>query len=54
MSMSDEVDAVVDAEDGKSVTITISESSTDPTPDNDPNTFVIDNGKRRLTNTIAE
>jgi hypothetical protein len=53
-AVSEEVDAVVDAEGGKLVTITIAESSTDPAPDNDPNTFVIDNGKRRLTITIAE
>jgi hypothetical protein len=50
----EEVDAVVDAEGGKLVTITIAESSTDPVPGTDPNTFVIDNGKRRLTITIAE
>ena len=53
-AVSEEVDAVVDAEGGKLVTITIAESSTDPVPDTDPNTFVIDNGKRRLTITIAE
>jgi hypothetical protein len=49
-----EVDAELNAEGGKLVTITIAESSTEPVPDPDPNTFVIDNGKRRLTITIAE
>lgn len=49
-----DVEADVLAEDGKRVTITIAESSTDPVPPDDPNTFVIDNGKRRLTITIAE
>jgi len=50
-----EVEAELDAEGGKLVTITIAESSpTDPIPSDDPNTFVIDNGKRRLTITIAE
>lgn len=49
-----EVEAELNAEEGKRVTITIAESSTDPVPGNDPNTFVIDNGTRRLTITIAE
>ncbi len=56
-----ESDAEIQAESGKRVTITIAEltesgsESGDPTDsENDPNTFVIDNGKRRLTITIAE
>jgi hypothetical protein len=53
--------AIVDGEGGKRVTITIaelegSELSADPqfSPGDDPNTFVITNGKYRLTITIAE
>jgi hypothetical protein len=56
-----ESDAEIQAEGGKRVTITIAELSeaaaADPTttdPGNDPNTFVIFNGKYRLTITIAE
>ncbi len=50
-----DVEAEIDAEGGRLVTITIAESSpSDPVPGDDPNTFVIDNGKRRLTITIAE
>ena len=54
-----ESDAILDGEGGKRVTITIAEmspeelgSSTDP--GDDPNTFVIANGKYKLTITIAE
>ncbi|HEX6125962.1 MAG TPA: hypothetical protein VFZ23_11375 [Pyrinomonadaceae bacterium] len=56
-----ESDALIDAEGGKRVTITIAELSdteSDSTsfaePGDDPNTFVINNGKYRLTITIAE
>lgn len=52
--MPNEVEAKIDAEGGSLVTITIAESSTDPVPSGHPNTFVIDNGFRRLTITIAE
>ena len=48
--------AQIDAEGGKRVTITIAEkqAGTDPAPNSDPNTFVIDNGFQILTITIAE
>ena len=55
-----ESDALIPAEGGKRVTITIAELTgaelADPTtePGNDPNTFVIQNGKYKLTITIAE
>lgn len=56
-----EFDAEIQAEGGKRVTITIAElteavadNSTEVDSDTDPNTFVIDIGKRRLTITIAE
>ena len=57
-----ESDALIQAEGGKRVTITIAElteaaAAADPTtvdPGTDPNTFVIYNGKYRLTITIAE
>jgi hypothetical protein len=56
-----ESDAEIPAEDGKRVTITIAELSEGLTqsdasidPGIDPNTFVIYNGKYRLTITIAE
>ncbi len=55
-----ESDAEIQAEGGKRVTITIAEltvSSSETTtadPQTDDNTFFIDNGKRRLTITIAE
>jgi hypothetical protein len=56
-----ESDALIDAEGGKRVTITIAEltqseitSGLSADPGNDPNTFVIVNGKYRLTITIAE
>ncbi len=54
-----ETDAKIPAEDGKRVTITIAELS-DPSgptsgdPGDDPNTFVLQNGKYILTITIAE
>jgi hypothetical protein len=53
--------AIVDGEGGKRVTITIAElteaeqsSETAAYAGDDPNTFVIQNGKYRLTITIAE
>lgn len=56
-----ESDALIDAEGGKRVTITIAElteseinSGLSASPGDDPNTFVIANGKYRLTITIAE
>ena len=56
-----ESDALIDAEGGKRVTITIAEltpteMSSDPefSPGDSPNEFVITNGKYRLTITIAE
>ena len=54
-----ESDALIPAEGGKIVTITIAELTgselSEPTdPGNDPNTFVIQNGKYKLTITIAE
>jgi len=52
-----EDDATLQADGGKRVTITIAEKSAnpgDPAPNNDPNTFVIDNGFQILTITIAE
>jgi len=54
-----ESDAEIQAEAGKRVTITIAElteaaASTTVDPGDDPNTFVIYNGKYRLTITIAE
>jgi hypothetical protein len=56
-----ESDAILDGEGGKRVTITIAELNAselleDPqfSPGDDPNTFVITNGKYRLTITIAE
>ena len=56
-----ESDAEIQAEGGKRVTITIAElteaklaDTTTADPGNDPNTFVIYNGKYRLTITIAE
>ena len=56
-----ENDAELTAEGGKRVTITIAEMTSselgDPSvigPGDDPNTFVIQNGKYRLTITIAE
>ena len=53
-----ETDAHIPAEGGKSVTITIAEmteaSPESGDPGNDPNTFVIQNGKYKLTITIAE
>ena len=59
--MPEESDAIIDGEGGKRVTITIAELSAtellaDPqfAPGDDPNTFVITNGKYRLTITIAE
>lgn len=54
-------DAILDGEGGKKVTITIAELTAselaDPTTvdsGDDPNTFVIQNGKYKLTITIAE
>ncbi len=54
-------DALINAEGGKRVTITIAEitegrpaGSTEADPVEDPNSFVISNGKFRLTITIAE
>ena len=54
-----ESEAIVDGEGGKRVTITIAElnEALEPPPidpGNDPNTFVIYNGKYKLTITIAE
>ena len=54
-----ESEAIVDGEGGKRVTITIAELNealeTPPiSPGDDPNTFVIYNGKYKLTITIAE
>jgi hypothetical protein len=55
-----ESDAEIQAEGGKRVTITIAEltetelSNSNYDPGNDPNVFVIQNGKYRLTITIAE
>ena len=56
-----ESDALIEAEGGKRVTITIAELSQSEItsglaaePGNDPNEFVIFNGKYRLTITIAE
>ena len=52
-----EDDATIQAEGGKRVTITIAEKTSgtsDPPQNNDPNTFVIDNGFQILTITIAE
>lgn len=56
-----ESDALIDAEFGKRVTITIAELSEEEinngfsaAPGDDPNMFVITNGKYRLTITIAE
>jgi hypothetical protein len=56
-----DVDALIDAEGGKRVTITIAELTTtemssDPqfAAGENPNEFVITNGKYRLTITIAE
>ena len=52
--------AIIDGEGGKRITITIAEMSSSElaseTVDvgNDPNTFVISNGKYKLTITIAE
>lgn len=52
-------EALIPAEGGKTVTITIAELSessagTTADPGDDPNTFVISNGKYKLTITIAE
>ena len=51
----------IQAEGGKRLTITIAEMSEDEMagteaygPGDDPNTFIINNGKYRLTITIAE
>jgi hypothetical protein len=54
-----ESEAIVDGEGGKRVTITIAElnEALEPppiSPGDDPNTFVIYNGKYKLTITIAE
>ena len=55
-----ESDALIQAEGGKRVTITIAELTegnpvgTTAEPGLDPNTFVIQNGKYQLTITIAE
>jgi hypothetical protein len=53
-----EDDATIQAEGGKRVTITIAEKKSgagaDLSDENDPNTFVIDNGFQILTITIAE
>ncbi len=57
-----ESDALIQAEGGKRVTITIAElsesksaaDSTTADPGDDPDSFVIQNGKYRLTITIAE
>ena len=51
--------AIIDGEGGKRITITIAEMSSSELSDpvdvgNDPNTFVISNGKYKLTITIAE
>lgn len=54
-------DAEIQAEGGKRVTITIAEMSQNEMdgaevlePGDDPSTFIINNGKYRLTITIAE
>ena len=53
-------DALIPAEGGKRVTITIAElteagpSGSTGDPGNDPNSFIIENGKYKLTITIAE
>lgn len=53
-----EEDALIAAEGGKRVTITIAEkTASSPSPGEpaaDPNTFIIDNGFQILTITIAE
>ena len=56
-----ESDAILDGEGGKRVTITIAElseseinSGVSADPGDNPNEFVITNGKYRLTITIAE
>ncbi|HKP67823.1 MAG TPA: hypothetical protein VJV05_00985 [Pyrinomonadaceae bacterium] len=54
-----ESEAIVDGEGGKRVTITIAEvnellEQPPISPGDDPNTFVIYNGKYKLTITIAE
>ena len=55
-----ENNATLPGEDGKRVTITIAEltegnpAGTTADPGEDPNTFVIQNGKYQLTITIAE
>lgn len=50
-----EIDAILDGEGGKRVTITIAElGDGDPLPTADGNTFVIQSGKYILTITIAE
>jgi len=55
-----ENEALIPAEGGKRVTITIAElTETSPAsstgdPGDDPNAFVIENGKYKLTITIAE
>ena len=54
-----ESEAIVNGEGGKRVTITIAElnEALEPppiSPGDDPNTFVIYNGKYKLTITIAE
>ena len=54
-----EIEAIVDGEGGKRVTITIAELTSAelleaPEAGNDPNTFVIYNAKYKLTITIAE
>ncbi len=55
-----ESEALIPAEGGKRVTITIAEltegtaANTTADPGDDPNTFVIQNGKYKLTITIAE
>ena len=53
--------AIIDGEGGKRITITIAEltaaelaASSDDLAGNDPNTFVISNGRYKLTITIAE
>ena len=59
--MPEQDNAEIQAEGGKRVTITIAEMSENEIngttvigPGDDPNTFVINNGKYRLTITIAE
>lgn len=54
-------EAILDGEGGKRVTITIAEiteseasDTTTAEPGDDPNSFVITNGKYKLTITIAE